>query len=158
MNFEIARSAGGTVTSSPIVGCLLVGFAIIVMTSTPAFGSIGKNRRPMIQSQLAEAALLLRTTQNPGNLSGNDAGKLMNLCKVIGQSQVLLLQMNTKNLSAKKKKRVDTSLEQSITDLNQACDGGNSITTSLEKAWILTGKVQRRLTMLSKSLQSGGSI
>lgn len=116
------------------------------------------SRRPMIQSQIAETALLLRSSQNPGNLTGDETGKLMKLCKVIGQSQVLLLQVNTKWLPAKKKKRVDTNVEKAITDLNFACDGAESPTNSLKKAWEITGKVQRRLTMLSKSLQSGGTI
>lgn len=116
------------------------------------------SRRPMIQNQLAETALLLRSSQNPGNLTGDETGKLMNLCRIIGQSQVLLLQVNTKWLSAKKKKHIDKTVEKSITDLNLACDGGSSTKNSLKKAWNITGKVQRRLTMVSKSLQSGGTI
>lgn len=106
-----------------------------------------------VQSQLAETAFLLRSSQNSQILKSHKTVQLMNLCKIIGQSQVLLLQIPVARMAKAQKKYFEQSIQESITDLQQACDGSNMQSTDelLKRAWQLTGKVQKRLTQLSRS-------
>lgn len=134
--------------------CLFVS-----LSSLPTYASKSKKKAevPLIQSQLAETAFLLRSSQNSAHLVGNETTQLMNLCRVIGQTQVLLLQIDTKKLPKQNQGFVQSHLEASISELNQACDGSMVSMAPLKRAWQLTGKVQKRLTKLSKSLLPGAS-
>jgi hypothetical protein len=136
---------------------------MVLLVSLNGFESSAAPRRPLVLKQLAETAYLLRTSQNPQNLKGGDTAVLMNLCRTIGQSQVLLLQVETKWLAPKKRNILRNSVDKSINELNQACTGSESPAVVLKRAWAITGKVQKRLATLSQSfssqsLQSGGSL
>ena len=137
-----------------------IAIGILMISGAAQAATLGaKTPEPaeMAQQQLAESALLLRSSQNPQVLRQNQTVQLMNLCKVIGQSQVLLLQINT-NLGPKFEKGqkvfLAAALQDSITDLQKACDGNDKQTPDqlLKRAWQLTGQVQKRLTKLSRSL------
>lgn len=92
------------------VGLICLFVSVI---SLPTYASKGVKRAigPLVQSQLAETAFLLRSTQNPVHLVGNETSQLMNLCRVIGQTQVLLLQIDIKDLPKKNQGYVQSNLK-----------------------------------------------
>lgn len=101
-----------------------------------------------IKAQFEDSLQFLKNNDTTYWKKRGPVTQLMNLCKSIGQAQVMLLNINLQNLELNQKKIVTPAFDLAMSDLNKACDGSSKLNDEylLKKATVLSLRAQNRLT------------